>query len=509
MNTKRLFKILAILLFSSMFFAGCGSKPAASPTPLQTDTARPTQTVQPIPTFTFTLPATKAPTVAPSATLLPLPLLTLQPGDFYFRVDGTPGVIFGRNIAGYQQIHYQTFLDWSQLGGSKFVRIQLDSLGMGYTQDGKVDLNWAILWDQVFNKAEADGIYILPVFSGWFDWNDGSNPNFSYSTWKSNPLNQANGGPVKSPGELFQKGSATQVLWMNWMNALVERWHGRRNILAWEIFSEVNLASFPTEAAGIDFVNTAAALIRAADPGRPVTVSKADIGNWPNFYKDTDIDFTEIHQYPPNLDRVIITEIHNSLTKYGRPVLIGESGLDPDTPDSEAGKLTVAQNAPVGIRHAIWAGVVSGAMNARTLYWEDGFGIYFPSLGLPWLQKYQAIELPAVRFTEGIDFSGFKPLTVATTADVWGAAVGNETGLIGWFRDAGCEPPNWNLKGLIKGQQVTLTVPGSVVNWRVDFYSTQDGTTSLGSAFVTRKGGSITIPLPDFQDDIAFKASGK
>ena len=76
---------------------------------------------------------------------------------------------------------------------------------MGYLWTGAVDPNWVAQWDQVFDKAEADGIYILPVFSGWFDWNAGA----GYSTWKSNPLNKVNSGPVQSPGELFQKGSAT------------------------------------------------------------------------------------------------------------------------------------------------------------------------------------------------------------------------------------------------------------------------------------------------------------
>ena len=166
-------------------------------------------------------------TLNPTSTPLPLPALTLKPGDFYFSVDGQTSFLFSRNIAGYHPADYDTFLDWSKAGGSKFVRIQLDSLGMGYTKTGKVDQPWASQWDQVFDKAQADGIFILPVFSDWFDWNAGS----GYSTWKSNPLNQSNDGPVITPGELFQKGSATQNMWMQWMQSLVKRWQGRKNIL--------------------------------------------------------------------------------------------------------------------------------------------------------------------------------------------------------------------------------------------------------------------------------------
>jgi hypothetical protein len=407
-------------------------------------------------------------------------------------------------VAGYQQSQYDTFLDWTKAGGSKFVRIQLDSLGMGYTSTGGVDGNWATQWDQVFDKAQADGIYILPVFSGWFDWNTGT----GYSTWKSNPLNQVNGGPVKLPAELFQKGSATQTMWLAWMQTLVQRWQGRKNILGWEIFSEVNLASGNTESSGIDFVNTAAALIRATDPTRPVTASIADTGTWPNFYQKTNIDFINLHPYPPSaqLDRAIVSEVRAYLARYNRPILIGESGLSADTPDSSSGELTVAPNAPIGVEHAIWAAVVSGAMNGRALYWEDSFGIYFQNLGMPWIQKYEMEELPAVNFVNGVDFFGFKPLMSTSSSGVWGAAVGNDKSVTGWYRDATSEPPNWNLQPVISKQTVALTVPGSTSSWKVDFYNTKDGTTVLSSVSVTRQGSTLIIPLPDFQDDIAFKA---
>jgi hypothetical protein len=52
---------------------------------------------------------------------------------------------------------------------------------------------------------------------------------------------------------------------------------------------------------------------------------------------------------------------------------------------------------------------------------------------------------------------------------------------------------------------VTIVVPGSVSEWKVDFYDTKTGTTMIGSATITRQGNGLTITLPDFTDDIAFK----
>jgi len=437
--------------------------------------------------------------------VVPLPALTLRAGDFYFSRDGQPAFLFSRNLAGYQVSHFDQLLIWTASGSSSFVRLHLDDFGMGYLPGGGVDENWARQWDRVFSLAETNGIYVLPVFSAWYDWNAGG----GYSTWQNNPLNQAKGGPVADPLELFETDSSTQKLWLDWMETLVGRWTDRRNILAWEVFSEVNLASKPSETNGIAFVNAAAARIRAADPaGRPVTASIADTGTWPNFYRKTNIDFINLHPYPTSaqLDRILVSEVRKSLAKYNRPLLIGESGLNAETPDSQGGKITVAANAPLGIRHAIWAGIVSGAMNGRALWWEDGVGIYFSGLGFPWMSRYRDAELAAARFVAGVDFSGFKPLTSTSSPTVWGAAVGDGQMILGWYRDASCEPPDWKLKDGISGAKVTVSAPGTATNWRVDFYDVADGTKILGTIFVTRQGSTLVIPLPDFKDAIAFKA---
>jgi hypothetical protein len=197
------------------------------------------------------------------------------------------------------------------------------------------------------------------------------------------------------------------------------------------------------------------------------------------------------------------------LANYHKPVLIGESGLSFLTPDSNPPTLTTADRADIGVKHAIWAAVVSGAMNGRALWWEDGVAIYFPALDLPFIRKYADAELPASNFVRDVNFAGFQPLTSSSGSGILGAAVGNDKSVIGWYRDATSEPPDWNLKPVISKQTVALTVPGSASTWKVDFYNTRDGTTVLSSVSVTRQGGTLTIPLPDFQDDIAFKMTAQ
>ena len=471
-DRSALITIIALLVAASLILASCTPAPTATPTRI------------------------------PTQTPIPLPALTLVPGEFYFRLNNQPSFIFSRNLGANQESYYRSYLDWSVAGGTLIVRLPLDCYGVGNTSSGEIDEVWAGHWERIIDRAAVEGLYVLPILTGWVQWD----PSLPYSSWPSNQLNADNGGPVEDPLELFQAGSETQELWLAWMETLVERWKDRPNIVAWEIFSEVNCGT-ALEADGIDFINTAASRIRAVDPGRLITASRCESGTWPDFYTQADIDFVQVHPYPVTgqLDRNILYLVRQVLTTYHLPVMIGESGLHYVRPDFEEGKMTVAENAERGVRHAIWAGIVSGAMNGRALWWEDSSGIYFPELMMPWLEQYSTMELPAARFTEGIDFTGFTPLTSTSSPAVWGAAVGNESMVLGWYRDAASEPPDWNVQTIPAGKTVTITIPGTTANWQVDFYDTSTGTTILSSTSVTRQGSTVTVTLPEFQDDIALK----
>jgi hypothetical protein len=151
------------------------------------------------------------------------------------------------------------------------------------------------------------------------------------------------------------------------------------------------LAPGTTKSEAIDFVNNVALIIHNADSlHRPVTASLADFGHWSSFFRSESIDFLNIHPYPVSgqLDVTLITEVRSMLAKYRKPVLIGESGLSFLTPDTNPPTLTTAGRAEIGIKLAIWAAVVSGAMNGRALWWEDGVAIYFPALDLPFIRKF-------------------------------------------------------------------------------------------------------------------------
>jgi hypothetical protein len=499
-----------IIVVSLCFLlSSCNPSPTAAPTLTGTSvpvTIPPTDTIIPAPIQTDTT----------TNTPIPFPSLTLKPGSFYFSMDGLPAFILSRNITGKTQEDYSALLEWAHQGGTKLIRVHLTHGWWGdpwINPDWSVNEKWAKDWDWFFDQAQTDGISVMPVFGVWADWNNGK-PDLGSPFWQYNPLNVANGGPLSSPTGLFQSDSDAQKHWMAWVKALVERWQGRPNIAAWEIFSEINIASGApgdtdskggvSETTAVDFTNKAQVIIRAADTKqRPVTLALA-VGapftnEWAKYYELNTLDFIEIHPYSDTLDRELVTDVQENLVRYNKPLMIGESGL---------WSMATKPNAAIGVAHAIWAGLVSGAMNGRALWGNDGYSIYSTNdrvLAFQFMQAYATTELPVAHFVSGIDFSGFSPLKSSSSSAIWGAAIGDEKYVIGWYRDAASEPPEWNLKPVVSKQTVTIAVPGSATNWQVDFYNTKDGTTVLSSVAVSRKGSTITIPLPDFQDDIAFK----
>jgi hypothetical protein len=304
---------------------------------------------------------------------------------------------------------------------------------------------------------------------------------------------------------------------LKWFKDVVLRWTKHDNILAWEPIGEVNLFKGVAEKSAIYFIEQLAKIVRENDPlKRPVTFSLAgNLDEWPNFYRSDAIDFINIHPYPSagpssgQLDRAILADSHRILDKYEKPVMIGESGLSSDSPDRNPPTFTTAARAYVGIEHAIWIAMVSGVMNGRALWYEDSYALYFPSLSWSFINKYMDAEVPAARFIKDVDYSNFKPLVVQTSSTITGGVIGSENFVIGWFRDAKCEPPDWWIQPTITKQTVNINPPGTAAKWKVDFYDTKNGTTILGSAMVDRKGNILTIPLPDFNDDIAFKMTAQ
>ena len=426
------------------------------------------------------------------------PCFELRAGEKYFRVDREPAFVLGRNPAGMNPQAFDEHFRLAAGAGERLMRIHFTYFPPG-EKAGEIDAGMLQAWDRILDAAEARGLAVLPVLGVWADWNDGSRKEVWHG-WDKNPFNAARGGPAKEPAELFAD-TPCRRLWLQRLETFVRRWSGHRAIVGWEIFSELDLVTGATEGRAVDFAQRAAAVIRAADPWkRPVTASQAGICEWPTLLRSAALDFIEIHPYANGafggrLDELILSTVRQRLEKYGKPVLIGESGLDAGPP---RGTLDAAPRAEVGIRHAIWAAVVSGAMNGRMLWWQDGYD-QFEHADL--CRHYDEAAAPAAAFVRGVDCAGFAPVPCDLPVGLKGAVIGNDRVRLGWFRDARCGPPEWFLARLAN-QEVTVKAPGKT--WQVDFYDPATGQCT-GKSELAARDQRLRVMLPAFEGSVAVK----
>jgi hypothetical protein len=426
------------------------------------------------------------------------PRLELRAGENYFCVNGRPRFVLGRNPVGTSPRAYDAHFRHAAAAGEQFMRIHFTYSPPG-EKAGEIDAAVLKSWDDVLDAAEKHGLAVLPVLGVWADWNDGSRGE-TWHAWEKNSFNVRRGGPAKRPRELFDD-TPCRKLWLKRLATFVKHWRNRRAIVGWEVFSELDLVTGATEDRAVEFTERAAAVIRAADPWkRPITASQAGINEWPKLLKSAALDFIQVHPYAGghyrgHLDDLILSAVRARLRKYGKPVLLGECGLDAAPP---RGTLDVAPRAAVGIRHAIWAAVVSGAMNGRMLWWQDGYD-QFEKADL--CRHYHQAAAPAAAFVRGVDYTGFEPVSCDLPAGVKGAVLGNGKERLGWFRDARCGPPDWAMRRL-SDQQVAVDAAGK--SWQVEFFDPVTGK-STGKRQITPRGQRLRIPLPAFRGSVAVK----
>jgi hypothetical protein len=437
------------------------------------------------------------------------PSIRLAPGARYFERDGAQAPLLMRNVSAPTVAAFTPLFHDASEAGTTVVRLQL-SQGFGYqtlgmASDGAVLSTWATSWDAVFDEAERQGLGIIPVFTLWGDWNDGT-PALGWSHYDANPLSRARGGPAAGPADLFADTEA-QRAWLGWLSKLVGRWSSRPNIVAWEIFSELDLATGVTEPSATAFVEKAHQAIRGIDPWRPAFASTSDLPlisgqPWLSLWGSPGNDIASIHPYADQLDRVATERVENVWQLTSKPVLVGESGLDAAPPEGMT--LTSAPRAARGLQHAIWAELVSGSASARSLYWEDGYAVYYPATGLPLVTLHRDLEREAARWLVGKDFRGRAP--VAVSGDIlFGAAMADESRVSGWARNGLLSPPEWSAPPLERALvQVWLPIASPDAAWAVTTTNPEDG--SVAEVAGTSRQGLLSFEVAGPFESIAFDA---
>ena len=442
------------------------------------------------------------------------PWWTLPPGSQYLAKGGRQVPLLLRNVTAGSAASFVPLLEAAHAAGADAVRLQLTQ-GFGYDTlgidaQGAVLSSWAASWDAVLTAAQQEQLAVIPVFGIWGDWNSGV-PEHGWTHFAANPLSQALGGPAASPADLFSD-SETQRLWLRWLATLVARWQHYPNIIAWETFSELDLATGANEANATSFAERASDVIRAADPeARPVFASTSDLPlilgqPWSALWAGRGADLASIHPYAPNLDAAVLERVQAARSVTSKPVFIGESGLDAAAPDGTT--LTSLPAARAGLQQAVWTELVSGTASARALYWEDGYATYYPQTGSALVRAMNDLDAPAAAWLAGADYSGLDAgaATLANTAPYAVSYVAGANQVRGYAHSQALTAPDWNAPPL-PSVPLTLAIPdgASEGEWSLTFSSTTGDAGATGHA--SSHGNALSFSMPEGFTSLAFVAT--
>jgi hypothetical protein len=139
---------------------------------------------------------------------------------------------------------YERYLKDMTANGENYVEIWTAawSLGLewnrnwrGYNGIGQYSLKNAWELDRILEQAEASNIRVNLVIH-----NHGKFSTSHDQEWTANPFNIANGGYLEKPEDYFTDPRARQSF-LNLMRYMIARWGYSPNILAWQLWSELDL----------------------------------------------------------------------------------------------------------------------------------------------------------------------------------------------------------------------------------------------------------------------------
>lgn len=296
-------------------------------------------------------------------------------GKAYFAVGENVGWTLGR-----QTYDYDKYFGKLGENNCNFARVWMcpRSLGLEWTAQrqlkgdyygpGKYSLKNSWRFDYIINEAREKGLYILLSLDTFEElmvekfWRD--------ETWKENPYNIVNGGPCKTPDELWSNKKARKQ-YENRLSYIIARWGYSTNLLGLEFWNEVN--------SDHDWLKEMSGFIKHTDPyGHCVTTSIGYPWGKPydadKTWKLDGIDFTEPHVYETvEKDHVASLNgtISKMLQKYHKPCLSGEFGVW-DASEKGAGYYD-KDGIAVNLHNGLWAAPMSGSFGTAMYWWWDNY----------------------------------------------------------------------------------------------------------------------------------------
>jgi len=405
---------------------------------------------------------------------------------------------------------YERYLKDMSAHGENFVEIWSCawSLGLewsdqhpGYHGVGQYNMKNAWELDRIMDVANEKDIYINLIIH-----NHGKFSTYCDEEWNYNPFNIRNGGYLRLPDYYFTDKRAKEDF-RDLMRYFIARWGYSTRVFAWELWSELNLTGsrnnqwhYHRNPAVVAWHKEMGPAVKEMDPYDHMVsthVSSDYKEQNPDIISLDGMDLCPVDAYHGSDDPVHIVELLEKTAEfnnmYNKPVIVTEFG--------GAWHGQTAKHLEETLHAALWSSTCI-PIGATPLYWwwhlieEQNF---YP--------KYAGIQ----KFMKGVDRCDpsllmFKPdLTIdgERARNVKIQSMKSGVFAIGWIyrRDfENIDPSDGEQTSGLVFELPEMTEK----EYTVEFWNTLDGTVIQSYAAVT-KGGILSITVPSFRRDIAFK----
>lgn len=240
----------------------------------------------------------------------------------------------------------------------------------------RLDRAWQL--DRVMSLAEEHGLVMLLCldYHGMFE----SQPDYwgGNNYWPKNPYNAVNGGPCATARDFFTSEAARR-LYQKRLRYLIARYGPSPALFAWQFFNEIdNVYRYLDATEVARWHDAMGTWLHAHDPWRHlVTTSLTSQSDRPEIWSVPALDFAVYHSYSEaGPARRLATVVDTMRRRYGKPVLVGEAGVD------WRGWARESDPFLRGFRQLVWGGVMSGSAGTSMSWWwenihsENAYPVY-------------------------------------------------------------------------------------------------------------------------------------
>ena len=420
--------------------------------------------------------------------------------DFDERNAAQLGVLVSRDEGTYA---YDRFFRNMAENGVTLARVWMTSwwLGLEWTKRyaphyhdlGRYSMDNAWRLDYLVELAERLGIKLMLVLTP-----HGHLTERFESNWPDSPYNYVNGGPLRRPRWFFIHPEARRCYEQR-VRYILARWGYSTAICGWEIFNEIDLAEYyRSQASRINqWIGRTARYIRQHDQGRHLVTSS--LVHWQRgdeLWRSPEMDYTTAHIFGVDLPAKL-RSAHELMSQLGKPFFVTETGLHWQDSPPEA--------TEVYVHVGLWSSYMMPFPGTAMPWWW----VYIDQRGL--YSHFRALA----KFAEGEDRRGqrLRPgqgrvvdRNRQTEASELGIEylVGRDTAAF-WVYDRSLLVHQTFSKRSIPASFCAEVKGLPAGSYRVELWDTYEGRRLSQVETETETDGSLLVPLPEFQNDIAAK----